>query len=325
MVRYGITFPLETVPLREQRNWLRELADLGYTDAWCSEAQDLDGFVPLALASEWVPELRVGCAVLPVQTRGPAVMAMSAAAMAHAAPGRFVLGLGSSSEFIVSMQNARPHERPYTAVRDTVRFLRRALAGENANGEYESFTVQGFRLARKLQTPPPIFLAALRPGMLELAGREADGVILNYTGPDDYAQVLPYVKKHGADKEIVQRLYVCPTSDPELAYERARRSISAYLSVPTYRAHQEWLGHGDLFAEMWACADQGDRKGARRAVSDAIVDRYFIIGPPERCRERIAEFVEAGLETPVLALVEEGGEPMEMARALAPGRPSASS
>ena len=325
MVRYGITFPLETVPLREQRNWLRELADLGYTDAWCSEAQNLDGFVPLALATEWVPDMRVGCAVLPVQTRGPAVMAM--------APPRWRM-LRPAASFSVSAappssssrcKNARPYERPYAAVRDTVRFLRRALAGENANGEYESFTVQGFRLARKLQTPPPIFLAALRPGMLELAGREADGVILNYTGPDDYAQVLPYVKKHGADKEIVQRLYVCPTRDPEPGYERARRSISAYLSVPTYRAHQEWLGHGDLLAEMWACADLGDRKGARRAVSDAIVDRYFIIGPPERCRERIAEFVEAGLETPVLALVEEGGEPMEMARALAPGRPSASS
>jgi alkanesulfonate monooxygenase SsuD/methylene tetrahydromethanopterin reductase-like flavin-dependent oxidoreductase (luciferase family) len=218
----------------------------------------------------------------------------------------------------VSMQNGRPYEKPYPATRDMARFLRRALAGENANGVYDTFEVQGFRMSRKIDTPPPIFLAALRPGMLALAGREADGVILNYTAPDDYPTVVPLVKAHGADKEIVQRLYVCPTDAPEAAYARARRSIAAYLSVPTYRAHQEWLGHGDLLSEMWACAERGDMKAARAALPSEVVDRYYLIGSAEACRDRISEFVDAGLETPILTMVEEGGDPMEMARALAP-------
>jgi len=318
MQRWGVTFPLESVPLREHKEWLRELADLGYTDAWCSEARDLDGFVPLALAAEWEPRLRLGCAVLPVQTRGPTVLAMSAAAMSLAAPGRFVLGLGSSSDYIVSMQNARPYEKPYTACRDAVRFLRRALGGEDANGDYETFRVRGFRLGRTLDSPPPIFLAALRPRMLALAGREADGVFLNYLAPDDYPTVLPIVREAGPDTEIAQRIQICLTDDPEPAYREGRHSIAAYLAVAGYRAHQEWLGHGELFEEMWSHIDKGDMRAARASIPDAAVDRFYVIGGVEKCREAIQEFLDAGLETPVLTFVEGSRDPREMARLLAP-------
>ena len=127
-MRYGMTIPFQDVPLSEHPDCVRELEDLGYTDVWTSEAQDLDGFLPLALASQWTPSLRLGCAVFPVQTRGPALFAMSAATLALAAPGRFVLGIGSSSEYIVRFQNARPFAKPYQATRDMARFLRASCA-----------------------------------------------------------------------------------------------------------------------------------------------------------------------------------------------------
>lgn len=317
MKRLGMTIPYQTVPMAEHEAAVRELADLGYTDLWTSEAQDLDGFVPLALASQWAPALRLGCAVFPVQTRGPAVMAMSAAALALAAPGRFVMGIGSSSEWIVKVQNARPFEKPYQTTRDTARFLRAALAGERIGEDYETFSVHGFQLRRKLDQPPPILIAALRPGMLELAGREGDGVILNYVTPDDLPRVLPHVTRYGGAKEVAARIYVCPTTDPEPVRKMARYSISAYFNVPTYRAHQEWLGHEGDFAEMWKLWGEGDIRGARAALRDDVVDRYYIHGPAEHCREQIARYHEAGVDTPIIGLIEEAMDPREAARLLA--------
>jgi probable F420-dependent oxidoreductase len=317
--RYAMTIPLQTLGLPEQAGFVRELESLGYTDVWTSEAQDLDGFVPLALASQWAPSLRLGCAVLPVQTRGPAVLAMSAASMALAAPGRFVLGIGSSSEYIVTHQNARPFEKPYQVTRDVARFLKAALAGEKVNEEYETFAVRGFRLRRALDPPPKLLIAALRRGMLELAGREGDGVVLNYVTAADLPVVIPLVKKYGADKEIAARIYVCPTRDAEKVRAVARASIAAYLSVPTYRAHQEWLGHGHLYEAMWKRWAEGDFRGARAALSDEAVDRFYIHGSADECRARIQELVDAGLETPILGLVEEAMDPCEAARLLAPG------
>src|SRR3954469_3562515 len=180
MARYGMTIPFDGVPLVDQREWFEELSELGYTDLWSSEANGTDAFTPLALASAWVPNMRLGCAIVPAYTRGPAVMAQSVAALAEAAPGRFAFGIGTSSNVIVENWNGIPFEEPYKKTRDMVRFLRQALTGEKVEGEFDSFQVKGFRLGRVPKTPPNILVAALRPGMLRLAGRESDGAIINW-------------------------------------------------------------------------------------------------------------------------------------------------
>jgi len=72
--------------------------------------------------------------------------------------------------------------------------------------------------------------------------------------------------------EIAARLYVCPTTDAERVRAIARRSIAAYFNVPTYRAHQQWLGHGDLFAPLWRRWEEGDRTASSRALPAARLD-----------------------------------------------------
>ena len=96
MQRYGMTIPFDGLPLHAQRDWIVELADLGYTDVWSAEANGADAFTPLALASVWAPTLRLGTAIVPAFTRGPGLFAQSVASLAQAAPGRFVLGVGTS-------------------------------------------------------------------------------------------------------------------------------------------------------------------------------------------------------------------------------------
>src|ERR1700683_3534395 len=210
---YGMTVPFDGVPLSAHREWYEELVDLGYTDAWSSEADGTDAFTPLALAAAWTPTLRLGTAIVPAFTRGAAPLAQTVAAMCHAAPGRFVLGLGTSSDVIVERWNGIPFEKPYHRVRDVIRFLRPALAGEKVSSDYETFSVKGFRLEVPVAEMPPILVAALRPGMLRLAGQEGDGAIINWLSADDVTTVVPHV---GEGKEIVARIFVLPTEDREL-------------------------------------------------------------------------------------------------------------
>ncbi len=109
MRRYGMTIPFEGTPMHEQREWIEELVHLGYTDLWSSEAGGTDGFTPLALAAAWAPSAQLGTAIVPAFTRGPGLMAMSVASMAEAAPGRFVFGIGTSSNIIVESWNGTGH------------------------------------------------------------------------------------------------------------------------------------------------------------------------------------------------------------------------
>src|ERR1041384_3763015 len=150
MHRYGMTIPFDGVPLGEQRELFEELVDLGYTDAWSSEANGADAFTPLALASVWAPSLRLGCAIAPAYTRGPGPMAMAGAAMGEAAPGRFLFGIGTSSDVIVERWNAIPFDEPFKKTRDMVRFLKKALTGDKVDEEFDTFKVRGFRLGRQL-------------------------------------------------------------------------------------------------------------------------------------------------------------------------------
>jgi probable F420-dependent oxidoreductase len=208
--------------------------------------------------------VNLGTAIVSPYTRGPALLAMTAASLAELAPGRFHLGLGAASRPIVQDWNGTAYERPYQRVRDTVRFLRAALAGERVAERYDTFEVNGLRLSRPPQTPPPIYLAALREGMLRLAQREADGAILNWLSADDVKRVVPYVHEGGSGEEIVCRVFVCPTEDVGAARAAFRRMVTAYLNVPGYANYQGWLGRGDRLQPMWDAWESGDRRTAWR-------------------------------------------------------------
>ncbi|MFD0905622.1 LLM class F420-dependent oxidoreductase [Actinomadura sediminis] len=316
MSRWGLTIPLTGLPLTEHREIVESLPGLGYTDAWSAETNGTDAFTPLALASQWAPDLRLGPAIVPVYTRGPALLAQQAATIAGLAPGRFVMGIGTSSDTIVERWNGIPFDEPYKRVRDTVRFLCKALAGEKVKEEYDTFAVKGFKLDNAPAEPPPIVLAALRPGMLRLAAREADGAITNWLAPKDVRTVRSEL---GDDPELIARLFVCPTEDADEARAIGRWMIAAYMTVPVYRAFHEWLGRGDALRPMNEAWAAGDRKKALEAIPDEVVDDLIVHGSPADCRARIREYVDNGLTTPVVAIVPTKGLPLtDAVKALAP-------
>jgi probable F420-dependent oxidoreductase len=314
--RWGLTLPLHGLGLAEQRQLVSALPVLGYTDAWSAELNGRDAFAPLILASQWAPELRLGTAIVSVYTRAPLALAVSAATLADLAPGRFVLGIGTSSQVAVEQWNGIPFERPYQRSRDMLRFLRAVLAGVKVSQEYETFSVHGVRLDPAPEVPPALALAALRPGMVRLAARESDAAITNWLAPADVPKVRAVA---GPDCELVARIFVCPTADAGLARTVGRRILAAYLTVPVYAAFHEWLGRGEQLAPMLKAWAAGDRRGALDAISDELVDDLVVHGSLDQCRERVAEYQAAGLDTPVIALLPApGADPAESVRRLAP-------
>ncbi|TAM84991.1 MAG: LLM class F420-dependent oxidoreductase [Jatrophihabitans sp.] len=320
---WGLTIPLTGTALPAHAGLIRELPSFGYTDAWSAETNGTDAFTPLALAAAWDQSLRLGTAIVPVYTRGPALIAMSAASLAAAAPGRFVLGLGTSSPVIVRGWNGIAYDEPYRRARDVLRFVRRALAGERVDGAFDTFTVSRFKLDSAPEQPPPVLLAALRPRMLRLAGREADGAILNWLAATDVPRCVAAVDNAAAD--VVARIFVCPTDEPNYARSLGRVLISTYLTVPAYAAFHDWLGRGPALAAMHERWAAGDRGGAAAAIPDEVVDALVLHGTPESCRDQVRAYADAGVRTPVIALLPtpEFSSPeavREIVRRLGPGR-----
>jgi probable F420-dependent oxidoreductase len=297
---WGLTVPQLGLSLRDHEALLHELPAWGYTDVWSAEVSGADAFVPLALASTWQPALRLGTAIVPAYTRGPALIAMSAATMAAAAPGRFVLGIGASSPVIVGSWNGIDFDEPYRKTRDVLRIVKQALAGERVDGRFDTVTISRFKLDEPPAEPPPVMLAALRPQMLQLAGREADGAILNWLATYDVAQCLDAI---GTSTETVARIFVCPTEDVDYARTLGRRLLSTYLTVPAYAAFHDWLGRGGVLRPMHEAWAAGKRAEAAAAIPDDVVDDLMLHGSPESVRGRVQAYADAGVTTPLILLV----------------------
>jgi probable F420-dependent oxidoreductase len=306
--RLALSVPLDGFALAEHAEIAREAERLGYLDAWSLEADGIDCFAPLAVVGS-VTSMRLGTAIANVFTRGPATLAMCAAGIAEVAPGRFCLGIGAGSQPIVESWNGGVFSRPATRVRETAQFLRRALTGERVVFRGETFAVDGFRLSRPPERPIPIYVAALRPGMLRVAGEVGDGVIINWLSAQDVTKSIAVCRaaaeKAGRDPaalEITARLLVNidpPSPQSDLA---VRRHVTAYLNVPVYRAFQEWLGRGEALGPMWRAWQSGDRKGAVTAVPEAVMNDLIIRGSMDVIRAHVQRYLDAGVDTAFLAL-----------------------
>lgn len=325
--RWGITVPFEGIHLTDQIEIFKELADLGYTDIWSAEADGSDAFVPLALAAIASKELRLGTAVVPVYTRGPALLAMQVDTIAEMAPDRFVLGIGTSSNVIVSKWNDIEFKEPYQKTKDTIQFLKAVLEGQKVRNTYKTFKVDGFKLGRNRsdnkRSAVPIAVAALRPKMQELSVTIGDGIIMNWLTAEDVTKVMDNLKTTGVDlatKEIVARIFVMPTEDESLARNIGRYIIGAYLNVPVYRMFHEWLGRSNELQDMWDLWEKGQRQEALAAIPDSLVDRLVLHGSPEECKEKISLYVQNGIKTPVIALIPVGIDQVDSLRKLAPDR-----
>ncbi len=284
-----MTIPFDGVPLHELGPLVRRAEAAGYDGLWSAESTQFDGFTPLVVAAEHTERVRLVTGIVNVFTRGPALLAQTAAALADASNGRFVLGLGASSNVIVERWNGIPFQRPLAKVEETVAYLRAVLAGERGPG--------GFKLASPPAHEIPIVLAALRAPMLRLAARVADGAFTNFLPLSRVAQV---VDAFGApDKELGCRFF--SFHGPE-ALPTAKRVFVAYATVPVYAQFFHWLGFGDEITPLVDAWNSGDRRRAVELVPEALVREIFLLGSLTEQRARLHEFGQEGISTGVLAL-----------------------
>jgi probable F420-dependent oxidoreductase len=286
-----MTIPFTGVPLRELGPLVRSVEDAGYESIWSAESTEFDGFTPLVVAADHSERLRLVTGIVNVFTRGPALLAQTAAALADVSGGRFVLGLGASSNVIVEQWNDIPFRRPLAKVTETIDYLRTVLAGERGPG--------GFKLPSPPAAPVPIVLAALRERMLRLAAEKADGVFANFLPLGNVDQVVSTIGR--PDKEVACRFFSIHGPEDE-ALVTAKRTFVAYATVPVYADFFRWLGRGDEIEPVVEAWNAGDRKRALELAPEGLVREIFLLGPVEAQRERLSEFADAGIETAVLAL-----------------------
>lgn len=313
--RLGVTVPLPGFDVRSACGLARRAEAVGYTDAWSAEVSGPDGFSVSSAVGVSTDTIRLGCAIAPAYTRAPALIAMSALAASQASGGRFCLGLGASTPTIVEGWMGIPFEHPLARMRDTIEVVKRSLAGEKVDYEGDRVRVRGFRL-EGAPARVPIFVAALGPKMMELARTQADGIAL-YAVAEEGIRIA---RRAAPDLELLARLVCVPDQPEDDVREFGRFLLAPYVAADGYNS---WIARQGFEEE--ACAvkiawDARDRKSAISAISDRLVEALIVMGPADKCRERLESLRDAGLDTPVLLfLAQEGPEQaLSMLETMAP-------
>ena len=301
--------------------WARAAERAGLASLWVIEDYFHPGAYSLAAAAAAVTErIVIGLGVVNPYTRHPALVAMETAALAGIAPGRVVLGLGSSNRRWIEAQMAIPFKTPLAGLREGVEIVRRLLDGQRVTHAGEVFSVHDVAL----ETPPavrvPILLGVKGPRALALAAEIADGVHCSIMASPAHVRRVRATTAAREDFTVIAYVPVAVADDGAQARASLRPLLARYLGALHGQSILVDAGLDAARTQPFRDALTAGRPAAE-LVTDEIIDTLAIAGTPAECRAALARWVEAGLDA-VIAVVPAGadlGQQMErIGRELSP-------
>ncbi|MFQ5761629.1 MAG: LLM class flavin-dependent oxidoreductase [Candidatus Bathyarchaeia archaeon] len=281
----------------------------GFTSAWMVEGHGGDAFSLATACALGTERILLGTSVVSVFVRSPPTIALGASVVNELSGGRFILGLGSSHKVQVQDEHGIAYEKPTRRIKETVEIVRNLLSNGQISHNGEIFKIKNYDLwFEPRRNRVPIYLSAVFPGMLRLAGQIADGILLVWCS-EDYAKWAMEHVEEGAemsgrgisDIEVASVIPCCVSEDEARAKNNMRSVIAFYVGFfPRYRKLLATIGferNANMIGEAWKA---GDKDGAAKLVSDRIIDTIAVAGTPEHCRRRVEEYRKAGVSHPIL-------------------------
>jgi len=284
---------------------VRLAESLGYDSTYVTHIAGRDSLTVLAAYAARTERIKLGTGVLPIYSRTPVATAQTAATIDEISGGRMIIGIGVSHRVTVENWYGQTIDRPVDEMREYVGALRAMLRGEDPP-EGTKWPTRFHFMGYEVRPDIPIYLAALSPNMLRLAGEVADGVLLWLCDPPYIRDVVvPEVTKGreraGKDIEgfdIVPAVPAAVTADRAATLDRVRGDLVTYLSLPFYRSMLERSGFDAEIAAFDEGIAAGDVERAKAAMSEAMLDSLGGFGDGDDVRAAVNCYLEAGAVSP---------------------------
>jgi F420-dependent oxidoreductase-like protein len=310
-----------------------EAERLGFDSVWTAEAYGSDAVSCAAWLLARTTRIRVGTAIMQMPARTPACAAGTAITLSQLSGGRFILGLGPSGPQVVEGWHGVAYGRPLTRTKEYIEIIRKILARE-APVEHEGFHYQmpyrgddatGLGKALKSIVHPdrdlPIYTASISPAGMRCAGEVADGVIPVWMNPERFDLFEKPLRegfaaagggKSLADFVVAPFTTVVMGDDLEACRMPVKGMLSLYIggmgarNKNFYNDYAVRLGYEEAAARIQDLYLGGSKGEAMAAVPDPLVDDVALVGPPDRIRDRLKAWKEAGRRGQVGSLLAAG-------------------
>jgi len=310
MARYGVRLENDpTLTPQDYQELAAQAEKNGFEAVWVPEGGGRDSLTSLATMAMKTDRVKLGTGILPIFARTATNTAMGAAGMAAVSKGRFILGLGVGHRPTVEGRDGVPFKQPMTRLRETIQIVKALLAGEEVNFPGKQFKITGASLgAATPESKVPIYIAALGPQMLQLAGELADGVLMNWTAVDYLGEAIEHIKR-GAEKagrdprdiDIAGYVRVAVGNEVSASRDSLRRQVAQYASNPFYRNFFAETGFDKEMSAAAAALAEGNLDKAADSITVEMQDQVAVVGTADECRAALEKRRDAGLQMPVIA------------------------
>jgi 5,10-methylenetetrahydromethanopterin reductase len=294
--------------IQEMIELARLAEDAGLESLWMSDHLCFrDSLVTAMALLASTSRIKVAAAPMSPYSRNPMITAMSVATMEEYAPGRVIASPGTGNAAALKEAGMEsPH--PLKTMREYVEILRAYLRGDTVNFKGEIFKVNGAKMGFVPQRSVPMYVTAVRPRMLRLAGEIGDGVLLSGGCSPGYiaqcvAEIETGAKRAGASlatRDVAGFVTASVSQDRREAIE-ANKMFLAYIFRNVHHAENIRLGGSRVDQEALAAAvAKRDWEAAKSFISDEVVLAHSVAGTPQDCREQLKAFIKGGLNLPVL-------------------------
>jgi F420-dependent oxidoreductase-like protein len=301
---------------------VQEAERLGYDSVWTAEAYGSDAVTPATWIAARTERIHVGTAIMQIPGRTPAMTAMTATTLDALSGGRFRLGLGVSGPQVAEGWHGQPFGKPLARTREYVEIVRAILRREKPleyRGEHYQIPYAGANatgLGKPLRSilhgraDLPIYLAAIGPRNVALAGEIADGWIPVYFSPRRMAMFREWLGegfrragRDGAGFDVMPSVQVVVGDDAAACRATLKPRIALYVGgmgargKNFYNELAQRYGYEEAARTVQDLYLSGRKQEAEAAVPDALVDEVALCGPRERIKERLADWRAAGVTT----------------------------
>lgn len=276
----------------------------GAESIWIPESWAREAFVTLGNIASITEKARLGTGIISIYSRSAATIAMATATLDSMCNGRAFVGLGASSKVLVENWHGKEFSHHITRMHEYVEVIRSIMKGDKVNYAGKVAKIKDFKLGfEPLRNDIPIYVAATKERMLELAADIADGAVLFLRPIDELARTVSRLKKitHDRNFDIICVIMTAIGKEREVARDRARKTLAFYAVVGSI--YREFLASNGFREEIAQITESYRKEGlanVHKLIPDKMLDAITIAGEPEECRKKLNKFMETGISLPVI-------------------------
>jgi alkanesulfonate monooxygenase SsuD/methylene tetrahydromethanopterin reductase-like flavin-dependent oxidoreductase (luciferase family) len=292
----------------------------GFNAIWKGESNSADPMICLTAMATGTRTIGLGTAVYHVFGRSPVTLGIQAATLNDLSNGRLLLGLGVSNATIAGW-HGMTFDRPLRRLREYADVVRQTVRGERVDYEGEIYGTKGFKLSWKPNHPElPIFFAGLGEQMTKLAGRTADGVMVNMADPKTLREIFGRVRQAATEAgrdpdsiEYITKVRVSLNADPEVAKGKLKSVLAFYNLAPHYRDMIAGMGYAEESAAVREEYARAGFRAAQASVPDSLVDNLPTIAAATAAEafERMQPYLDTGVTRMIIPYLPSTDDPVE--------------